>query len=104
MFPAEEPVIVNVTEQLVVREFSPTVLNCSARGLPPPTITWFFTNNNGPIITLTSITAPGPMLGYTTSRLIIGAATESSTGVYTCVAENRAGRVNASVELTVQCK
>ncbi|NXK71090.1 SMP protein, partial [Sylvietta virens] len=65
-------------------------LGCSAEGRPAPLLTWF----RGPQVLLEE--AGPPSLG-----LHLAQVSPQDSGTYTCVAENRHGRHNRSLELQV---
>ncbi|GAB1290491.1 Vascular endothelial growth factor receptor 1 [Apodemus speciosus] len=72
-----------------------TTLDCRARGVPAPQITWF--KNNHKIQP-----EPGIVLGPGNSTLFIERVTEEDEGVYRCRAANQKGAVESSAYLTVQ--
>ncbi|NWR26373.1 SMP protein, partial [Emberiza fucata] len=65
-------------------------LGCSAEGRPPPLLTWF----RGP-----QVLREEP--GAAALPLHLAQVSPQDSGTYTCVAENRHGRHNRSLELHV---
>ncbi|NXI25512.1 SMP protein, partial [Sterrhoptilus dennistouni] len=63
---------------------------CSAEGRPPPLLTWF----RGP-----QVLREEP--GAESLGLHLAQVSPQDSGTYTCVAENRHGRHNRSLELNV---
>ncbi|XP_007953975.1 vascular endothelial growth factor receptor 1 [Orycteropus afer afer] len=84
----------NLSDQTVVISNS-TTLDCHAKGVPEPQITWF--KNNHKIQQ-----EPGIILGPGSSTLFIERVTEEDEGVYHCKATNQKGSVESSAYLTVQ--
>ncbi|KAM6179031.1 vascular endothelial growth factor receptor 1 [Rhynchocyon petersi] len=84
----------NLSDQTVALSNS-TTLDCPAKGVPEPQITWF--KNNHKIQQ-----EPGIILGPGSSTLFIERVTEEDEGVYRCRASNRKGSVESSAYLTVQ--
>ncbi|XP_021078360.1 vascular endothelial growth factor receptor 1 [Mus pahari] len=72
-----------------------TTLDCQARGVPAPQITWF--KNNHKIQQ-----EPGIILGPGNSTLFIERVTEEDEGVYRCRATNQKGAVESAAYITVQ--
>ena len=61
--------------------------NCSASGIPPPTILWTFTNNNN------EVTALNSTRNYKDSENVMGeldllGVTKDNFGTYSCIAVN----------------
>ncbi|NXS25848.1 SMP protein, partial [Pomatostomus ruficeps] len=65
-------------------------LGCSAEGRPAPLLTWF----RGPQVLREEPAAPA-------LSLHLAQVSAGDSGTYTCVAENRHGRHNRSLELHV---
>uniref|UniRef100_G3TFJ0 Vascular endothelial growth factor receptor 1 n=1 Tax=Loxodonta africana TaxID=9785 RepID=G3TFJ0_LOXAF len=84
----------NLSDQTVAISNS-TILDCHAKGVPEPQITWF--KNNHKIQQ-----EPGIILGPGSSTLFIERVTEKDEGVYHCKATNQKGSVESSAYLTVQ--
>ena len=71
------------------------ILKCTAHGNPPPKVTWSKLNSSLPA---------GRHVIEPSGALIVKDVTPEDDGIYSCRAENLLGSVNASAELTVQCK
>ncbi|XP_006832106.1 PREDICTED: vascular endothelial growth factor receptor 1 [Chrysochloris asiatica] len=84
----------NLSDQTVTISNS-TILDCHAKGVPEPQITWF--KNNHKIQQ-----EPGIILGPGSSTLFIERVTEEDEGVYLCKATNQKGSVESSAYLKVQ--
>ncbi|XP_007495324.2 vascular endothelial growth factor receptor 1 [Monodelphis domestica] len=84
----------NLSDQIVAISNS-TTLDCQAKGVPEPQITWF--KNNHEIQQ-----EPGIILGPGSSTLFIERVTEEDEGFYRCKATNQKGSVQSSAYLTVQ--
>ncbi|XP_075418919.1 vascular endothelial growth factor receptor 1 isoform X1 [Tenrec ecaudatus] len=84
----------NLSDQTVAISNS-TTLDCHAKGVPEPQITWF--KNNHKIQQ-----EPGIILGPGSSTLFIERVTEKDEGIYHCKATNQKGSVGSSAYLTVQ--
>ena len=83
-------------------------MNCSATGYPPPSLQWTrkgmeLTDER---FTINDISCSSDCLvdARVTSSLMIINASRSDIDMYTCTATNILGDVNASLNLTVQCK
>ena len=61
--------------------------NCSASGIPPPTILWTFTNNDNEVTPLTSI-RNNKASENVTSEVDLFDVTEDDFGTYSCIALN----------------
>ena len=91
-----------------VPENDDITINCLATGYPPPSIQW--TRNGMKIhderFSTTNIPCSSDCLvnARVTSSLMITNASRSDIDMYTCIAMNILGKVNASLQLTVQCK
>ena len=84
----------NLTRHKDVIENNPIVLLCPAAGTPTPLITWY---KDDVLIT-------GDQLGFVIledGSLQVSDSEAADSGVYRCVAENDAGRVDHDVELKV---
>ncbi|XP_077015052.1 vascular endothelial growth factor receptor 1 isoform X2 [Tamandua tetradactyla] len=84
----------NLSDQTVALSNS-TTLECHAKGVPEPQITWF--KNNHKIQQ-----EPGIILGPGSSTLLIERVTEEDEGIYHCRATNWRGTAESSAYLTVQ--
>ena len=96
------------TFEYFVPENHDITINCSATGYPPPSLQW---TRNGIRLsderfTITNIPCSSDCLVDTrvTSSLMITNASRSDIDMYTCTAMNILGKVDARVQLTVQCK
>ena len=84
----------NLTEYDEVIENNPIVLLCPAAGTPTPLITWY---KDDVLIT-------GDQLGFVIledGSLQVSDSEAADSGVYRCVAENDAGKVEHEVDLKV---
>ena len=94
--------------EVFVPENDNITINCSATGYPPPSLQW--TRNGMELtderFTIKDIPCSSDCLvdARVTSSLIITNASMSDIDMYTCTAVNILGKVNASLQLTVQCK
>ncbi|XP_067893515.1 hemicentin-1 isoform X1 [Heterodontus francisci] len=89
------PSIADEATDLLVTKLSPTVITCTASGVPEPTIHW----------TKDGVKLPPQGEGYlvlSTGTIDISIAQLSHTGRYTCVAKNAAGTAHRQVNLQVQ--
>ena len=94
--------------EVFVPEYDNVIINCSATGYPPPSLQWTrngmeltderFTTNDTPCSSDCLVDAK------VTSSLMITNASRSDIDMYICTAMNILGEVNASLQLTVQCK
>ena len=90
-----------------VPENGDITINCSATGYPAPSLQW--TRNGMKLsderFTVNYIPCSSDCLvdARVTSSLMITNASRSDIDMYTCTAMNILGRVNASLQLTVQC-
>ncbi|NWH82972.1 SMP protein, partial [Piaya cayana] len=71
---------------------SPVELGCEAEGRPPPLLSWF----GGPS---SPLLREEPLA--TRLRLLLPGVEPDQAGTYSCVAENRHGRHNRSLQLHV---
>ncbi|XP_071276665.1 Schwann cell myelin protein-like isoform X10 [Agelaius tricolor] len=85
-----EPQVLEVSGPSEALEGSQVLLGCSAEGRPPPLLTWF----RGP-----QVLREEP--GAEALPLHLAQVSPQDSGTYTCVAENRHGRHNRSLELHV---
>ena len=91
-----------------VPEYGEITINCSATGYPPPLPQW--TRNgmelNDERFTITNIPCSSDCLvdARVTSSLMITNASMSDIDMYTCTAMNILGKVNQSLQFTVQRK
>ena len=94
--------------EVIVPEFDNVTINCSATGYPLPSLQW--TRNGMGLtderFTITSIQCAADCLvdARVTISLMIRNASMGDIDMYTCTAMNILGKVNASLQLTVQCK
>ena len=94
--------------EVFVPENDNITINCSATGYPPPSLQW--TRNGMELtderFTINDIPCSSDCLvdARVTSSLMITNASMSDIDMYTCTAVNILGKVNASLQLTVQCK
>ena len=102
MFP---PIIIL---EFFVPENDNITINCSVTGYPPPSLEW--TRNgmklNDERFAINFIPCSSDCLANArvVSSLMITNASRSDIDMYTCTAMNILGKVNASLQLTVQCK
>lgn len=88
----------HATESSVrAREGGPTSLSCTVEGDPPPDVRWSRAgrpfSDDSPRV---SVRTDGAV-----SRVVVSTVKARDGGVYTCVAENRAGRAEVTVALTI---
>ena len=102
------PPEIDLLAEYFVPEFDDMTINCSATGYPPPLLQW---TRNGTRLsderfTITNIPCLSDCLvdANVTSSLMITNASRSDIDMYTCTAMNILSEVNASLQLTVQCK
>lgn len=69
-------------------------LACVARGDPPPEISWKLVRG----------TLPLKRAHFDEERLLISNVSEHDAGTYICMAENKAGSIEAAATVTVLCK
>ena len=81
--------------RMTVNESQTAILKCTAHGNPSPKVTWSKLNSSLPV---------GRHVVQSSGALIVKDVRPGDDGVYSCRAENILGQVNASAELTVQCK
>ena len=96
---------------LTVNETEVALFECTATGIPPPTISWYRNGiefSGDPRITLSNHTAPSLVQGdggmvYSVSRtLMLVDSGDDDSGTYTCVADNIVGNDSQEFELVVQ--
>ena len=86
--PVVPPSFSELATNSVAVEGTAHTLTCSARGDPPPAVTWL---RNDIIVSAMA-------------SLLLDPVTRGDAGTYTCVASNSVGSVSGDVELDVQCK
>ncbi|CAM9592142.1 unnamed protein product [Lampetra fluviatilis] len=90
------PSIAGGTDTVAVVVNNPVRLECEARGIPAPTLTWL--KDGSPISPLTS---NGMQILSGGRTLALSSAQISDTGRYTCVAINAAGEEQRDVDLRI---
>ena len=102
------PPHIDLLTEYFVPENDNIAINCSATGYPPPSLQW--TRNgmdlNDERFTIINIPCSSDCLvdDRVTCSLMITNASMSDIDMYTCTAMNILGKVDASLQLTVQCK
>ena len=98
------PDIITSPQPLTVIQPNNAQFNCTANGLPRPTIQWV--NNGIPLQSSTNytITSTNDSSTQVTSSLTILSATPLDTGIYYCIISNNISTVNVSANLTVYGK
>lgn len=71
-------------------------LSCNATGVPQPSITWAQVLDKG------TDSAPLPAIDGT--YVILDVNRSSNGTIYRCTAENGAGAINRTVQVTLKCK
>ena len=110
---AVAPIITSPTEgfTLTVNEMEVALFECTATGIPAPTISWYRNGtelSGDSRITLSSHTAQSLVQGdggmvYSVSRSLMLADTrDDDSDTYTCIADNIAGNDTQDFELVVQ--
>lgn len=84
------PVIVEMSDSVMVMAGSPLTLTCLADGNPKPTITWSFTKTDGQSLQC----GQGSQLSFTAIKL-------SDPGQYKCDAHNTEGNYTSTLDVTV---
>ncbi|KAF7202891.1 vascular cell adhesion protein 1b isoform X1 [Nothobranchius furzeri] len=84
------PVVMEISDSVVLMDGSPLTLNCSAEGNPEPNVTWTFRSPDG-----------RPLQRHRGGLLVFGAVRVSDSGWYQCEARNTEGNHSASVNVTV---
>ena len=102
------PPNIDLLAEYFVPENDNITINCSATGYPPPSLQW---TRNGTRLsdgrfTITNIPCSSDCLvdARVTSSLMITNASMSDIDMYTCTAMNILGKVNQSLQFTVQRK
>ena len=102
------PPNIDLLAEYFVPENDDITINCSATGSPPPSLQW---TRNGTRLsderfTIINIPCSSDCLvdARVTSSLMITNASMSDIDMYTCTAMNILGKVDASLQLMVQCK
>ena len=90
--PPDEPQVVGLWGPTEVVEGSRVELSCEAEGRPTPLLSWF----RGSEVLREE---PAGAL-----RLLLPRVSPADGGTFSCVAENRHGRHNRSVQLRVACE
>ena len=80
---------------MTVNESQTAILKCTANGNPSPKVTWSKLHSSLPV---------GRHMVESSGALTVRDVRPGDEGIYSCRAENFLGQVNASAELTVQCK
>ena len=80
---------------VIVNESHTAILKCSADGNPPPKVTWSKMDARLPV---------GRHVVESSGALMLKDVKPGDEGVYNCRVENLLGSVNASLNVTVQCK
>ena len=102
------PPNIDLLTEYFVPENDNITINCSSTGYPPPSLKW--TRNgldlNDERFTIINIPCSSDCLvdARVTSSLMITNASMSDIDMYTCTAMNILGRVDASLQLRVECK
>ena len=89
------PFFIEAPAEKTVKEGQTAILKCTADGYPLPRVTW----------SRKRLTLPaGRHVTGPSNTLILKNLKPEDAGIYSCTAENLLGRVNASVQVTVQCE
>ena len=111
------PQIITPMEDYTVNETNPVTFECSASGIPAPTISWFrinqtvstmLTNGTQSLISPPRVENTYELPGdrgtafLVTSTLTIPATQDEDSGQYTCQAVNDFGNETREIELIVQ--
>ena len=89
------PFFIEAPAEKTVKEGQTVVLKCTVDGYPQPRVTWSRERTTLPL---------GRYVTGPSNALILKDVKPEDTGIYSCSAENLLGSVNASAQLTVQCK
>ena len=89
------PFFIEPPAEKTVKEGQTAILKCTVDGYPQPRVTWSRKRSTLPI---------GRHVMGPSNALILKNVRPEDSGIYSCSAENLLGSVNASVQLTVQCK
>ena len=101
---------------IVVDQFTPALFDCSAAGIPPPTISWVRVHQNGTIEELNGgrymlfdsaqddlydleNTGTVSQVNHT---LTLSNISDNDSGTYRCIASNKAGSYSQDFALVVQ--
>ncbi|RZF43208.1 hypothetical protein LSTR_LSTR014458 [Laodelphax striatellus] len=100
------PAVSALVSRLQVQEGSNASMSCQVRGSPPPTVHWLWKNKMVANVSTGGAGSGGKKLYVlhmrdATSRLSILSVEPQDAGMYYCVAENKAGRVQANISLAV---
>ena len=101
---------------IVVDQFTPAMFDCSAAGIPPPTISWLRVYDNGTTeeLTMPRVTLLDPeedseydlenrgIVTQVNRTLNLSSTFDSDSGTYRCVSSNEAGNDTQDFELVVQ--
>ena len=103
--PTAVPVIVDSPQSVVAITDDEASFNCSARGKPTPTITWW---RDGVMLQSDDKFEISSSMGdeeyYTSSQLLISSIDLEDADTYICIAGNPVGQNMASATLDVQSK
>ena len=89
------PFFIEPPAEKTVKEGQTAILKCTVDGYPQPRVTWSRKRSTLPI---------GRHVMGPSNALILKNVRPEDSGNYSCSAENLLGSINASVQLTVQCK
>lgn len=89
------PIFIQTFNSRTTSVATPNNFNCSARGNPPPTITWY---RNGKLI------ENSYLVNYEPPTLRISSVEPEDQGIYECFAHNKAGEIKTSGHLTIRKK
>ena len=89
------PFFIEPPAEKTIKEGQTAILKCTVDGYPPPRVTWSRERTTLPL---------GRYVTGPSNALILKDLKPEDTGIYSCSAENLLGSVNASAQLTVQCK
>ncbi len=119
IFYTDLPQIITPAINFTVNEENPVTFNCSASGIPAPTISWFRVDQSGSTTSITdarfSISPSQVDNNYelsdsrgtgflVTSQLTVSTTQDEDSGQYQCQAENDVGNITREFELIVQSK
>ena len=89
------PFFIEAPGEKTVKEGQTAILKFTVDGYPQPRVTW--SRKRSTLLAGRHVTGPS-------NALILKNVRPEDTGIYSCSAGNLLGRVNASVQVTVQCK
>ena len=89
------PFFIEAPAEKTVKEGQTAILKCTVDGYPQPRVTWSRERSTLPV---------GRYVTRPSNALILKDVKPEDVGIYSCSAENLLGSVNASAQLTVQCK